>query len=126
MFNTYKYKINIFDYQQIPEVRYIMSKIRKVDLKDREKYILDNKLDERLRNIYWETVYGSEEDFKIATELYEKIFNNNYDRKNRNELLNMLKDECIKLNKEYLFDKIDNICPNGDSVVSYTIMSLLE
>lgn len=125
MYNTFKYKINILDYQQIPEVKYIIRKLSSIPMEERKRYVIENGYADRLRDLYWEKVYGSLEDFHIAQEIYEVVMHKDNKNKNRNEILNDLKEECIKRGREDLFKKIDNICPNGDIVVNYTLMNLI-
>lgn len=116
--------MELIDFLRLPEVKEIKNKIEQIDKEKRQSFIIENSLDKKLRDIYWAKMYGSLEDFRIAEEILENtLFSGQYI--NKDDLLEMMKNHCINKNREDLFKKMCNLCPNGDSIVSFLIKELI-
>ena len=105
-----------------------VSKINKEILSSNNpaQYIKDNNITEKLKEIYWSTIYGDVESAKIAFNIIEETIFLGYSLMGGEEVLDLIKNKCKEYNREDLYNKIVYTCPNGDSVVHLYIKSLLN
>lgn len=122
--NYFKHKIDIFKFSKIEEVKDIIKELEEVNSSNFDEYIKEHDIKNKLRLIYWKQIYGTETEFRIVEDILNKTLFNNINYKPYNEVLEDINLMCKSLNKEYLFSKICNTCPNGDSVVNTLIMGL--
>lgn len=105
----FKFKYSALDFSMFPEVKELLKEYKenKID-KDKAEY--------KLRDMYWARIYGSLEDFNVAFDILEKTLFNDNKLLTSDEVLSEIKKECEAINREDLYVKIVNTCPNGDSV----------
>ena len=126
MSKPFTFKYNLLDFSRFPEVKTIIEEIKKVDTKNRVKYIEDNLIGERLTDMYWLRVYGSLDIANEAFSILEKTLFNPFQLTNKEQLLKDIKTYADKSKTENLYEKIISVCPNGDSVVDQLLSELTE
>lgn len=107
----FKFKYSALDFSMFPEVKETLKEYK-------EKGLDKSETEEKLRGIYWIRIYGSEEDVECVFTILEKTLFNSNKLLTSSELLEDIKEECKAINREDLYVKIINTCPNGDSVAA--------
>lgn len=122
--NFFKIKLNGLDFRKLSEVKIFIEEIESIPKEDREEYVLKNNISDKLKDIYWIHLYGSKEDFLIAESILDETMFSGV-KYPTDELLKKIEDLCILRDKPELFNKICNICPNGDIVVTALLQDLI-
>lgn len=126
--NYFKYKVSMLDFYKIKNVRNIIDTSKDVLKKDRKKYIEENNIRQKLEELYWLSIYKDKSDWDDAYKiLTETLFNVNSEKSEDTDSVELIKNKCISINKEYLYSKILHSCPNGArNLVNHIINDILE